>query len=630
MKRFLPVVLFLAAALPFRASAEESLARGIPSDSFFFIHRRAVPDAEPIRQAFAGVARAFRDSGLAGSFLEVLGTAAGEEASEEETARLRRMVEGVEWGKLLEKEFAFSVRFETVLLDARSLESDARVDWTVLFRVDLAERDRFLGGLRKLLLALATIEEPVGIEGVSSRPEVVEGDREGVPTTILASPTGETRLCLSGRGDVIAVSSSSWELRRSLQLLAGEGSGRAIIETDDYTLLLAGLPAPRSGRLILRPSLVFAQLREMAAAVEKAPVESEKAAGAEEAVRVLGGLCDALDLVKGIGVSETVEGRKVVETFQVLLQEDAAKRSFHGALFDRPAIGDIGRLVPATASSFEITSSFDLAKLHDAVIDLVRRVAPEGRLAIDSFREEQETIGIDLKRDVLSLIEGRIVLLTFPPAVAADAKDSGEKTRAGSDDLALFLRLKDPARAEARIAEWLGKAREGLRAAGLETEDVQLPGVDGKFRKVSLPFFPGMGLTFGVSGDELAIGSSGDRLREAILARAGKFDGLDKIAGFTGLGLGSPPPDELSWISYGNARDLLAQVRAALDGVGLLGKLSSEAGGDAGKKFLDLAPRLGKAIDALPFLDRCGGYMIRDGKAYRGKFVLEIRPAKSF
>ncbi len=644
MKKTTPCLrgVLLLLAFPWCAGAAEvSLGRGIPSDSFFYLRRQASPELGFVAPDLDRAAKACREGLLADDSLQLLFDLLGQTVARSEAVQWRKVLEGIEWEKLLGREWAFGARFEISILDNRSLDSTSRLDWIALFRVDPSERDRVLRGLRNLVRHCTTLEEKADTElGGKITFEAVDAERDGVPLTLLTTQQGESRLCVGGQGDVIAAASSAWGMRRSFQLLTGKGSGLGLVESEDCSRLMQGLPASESGELVFRPGLIFEQLRAVARAVGEAPVRSQKASrDVEEVVRVLNGIVDTLDVVRGVAVSETVNGRRLVETLKIELQEDASKRLLYPAFFGRPPLGDLSRMVPRGVSGFAATSGIDLLRLHAGLLEAMKKVLPDGRLLADEYHRLQDRAGLDVEQDILGLLDGRAVLLAFPPAGSSVPKEgtekkdgAGEKRTGGAegagrgDDRVILLTLKEPARTEARLDEWAEKHGDGLKALGMSLSKVEVPGVPGNFRRMELPFPPGLEVTFGVSGDRFCAGTSRERLREALRVSKGEVESILEDPSYRTLELS--PEGDPGLVGFRDLRDLSREVQAGLKMAGAVAAMIPEDPEHSSwRRLLGLAPRLERVVSALGFADLGGGWLSREGKGYRGKFVVTLRPS---
>jgi hypothetical protein len=601
------------------AQAPVSLGQAVPSDFYFYLRSRANPDRKLLAPALAELKRALEEAKMSEYLLNALSeglTPPEQKAFLEEARHWLRVLDGVAWEELFSREYAMGASFGVEPVSLRSLEPTPRMDWIALFRVDPARRDRHLAALREVALSLGTMQVEIDDEtGRTVGLEVTDTSRDGVPTVLLSLPWGETRFCLSGQGDVVAASSASLELRRAFKLLLGQGSGRGVAEEEEFRRLMAGLPPGQDGEVFLRPRLIFDEIRAASKAVEQARLPEELSERGDYLVRALSAYVDTFDLVKSAALSETTAGKRLLGSFRIDLVDDAPKRKLYAALLDRPPVEDFARLVPAGVCGFMVSSGCDLVRLHDALADFVDKVLPEGGRILEDYRRWQDRSGFDVKRDLLGLIEGQLVFLGFPAP-------------AGGGWVSL-LKLREPARAEAKLTEWLGKGLEGLKALGMGPERIEIPDVPGSFRRVALPMPPGMEVTFGISGDLFALGTNRERIREAILVRSGKVENILKNPGWSSLGLKTPAAVQA--VSFRDLGELWGEVQAGVQSLSILAALiPDDAAGKPPlpKRLLLLGPRLAPVVRALGFLDKGGGYLARDGNGFRGEIVLTVNPGE--
>jgi hypothetical protein len=114
------------------------------------------------------------------------------------------------------------------------------------------------------------------------------------------------------------------------------------------------------------------------------------------------------------------------------------------------------RLIPKSARHF-VSFPFDPAVLYDAVMSGIKQAAPpqEFERLEQQLRELAEDIGLDLRKDLLAALGGRVTLVghptdTFPVIGGATA----------------VITLKDPAKAKAAAAKFRDSLKQFLRNEG--------------------------------------------------------------------------------------------------------------------------------------------------------------------
>jgi hypothetical protein len=133
-------------------------------------------------------------------------------------------------------------------------------------------------------------------------------------------------------------------------------------------------------------------------------------------------------------------------------------------------------------------------------------------------------------------------------------------------------------------------------------------------------------VTFGVSGDQFVLGTSRERIRDALQVRSGKVGNILSSPGWNGLGLA--PPGSVQAVAYRDLGELRGEAQRGLQALSLVSALVPDgaAGPSLSKRLLLLLPRLAPVAGALGFLDQGGFYLSREGSGFRGEIILTVRP----
>ncbi len=636
-----------AAAPAAPASDPGSLLRAVPEDYFLYWRHRVRPGWGTLRERIERAAGAVYGLDLARGLIDGAAARLPEgqrDAFRAEANQWRVVLGGIDWPSLLSRECVVGVRFGLLWEDPAVLNASVDLDWVVVFRVDRADRDAHLASVRKLLVALAAQapsrppeeapgQPPRAARAPRASPEMEDAERDGVPMTFLKDANGEPRLCLGGLDDAVVLASSAIQMRRVFQLLAGEGRLRGYREGDDAARIAEGLPAGGDWELHVRPAAVLDSLREMGKEIRAARVRSELNEVKEELLGSLDSLVDSLDVVQGIGIAGVVEDGRLAAHCRVILKGDAALRPLGKALLGRPTQdgspqdgqGGAARMVPRDATGLATATGLDLPALHDAVLDFVKGVVPGGEDLLKRHRERSERSGFDLKKDLLSFLQGRMAFMGFPPPAPGPEAAAASPS---SGDWVGMVSLNEPARFDEKLTGWVAKGESTLLVLGMDPAGFEIAGAPGKFRRVLLPFPPGMELIFGVSGAEFVAGTSRERIRQAVEAREGKVPSLVESDGFKALDLQAPA--EAQALAFHDGAELRRVIAAQLRALPLAAVLF---GGRAGTGFdlpsllFEAAPKLAPVLDAMLPIERMGGYMERTQEGFRGKAVITLRPA---
>jgi len=157
-----------------------------------------------------------------------------------------------------------------------------------------------------------------------------------------------------------------------------------------------------------------------AAAVAKASAKAAELGGGEgggSEVQIAKSLVDrGLGLLGMIDYSIDVrytDGHATFAESRTFLSPDADKNPFYNVFAKRPPQTDFDRYLPAEATSFAVTSGIDLTALYDYAEETARSVGPEGAGLLAEWEQMQQTMGFNLRKDLLSWIHGDSVSVTL-------------------------------------------------------------------------------------------------------------------------------------------------------------------------------------------------------------------------
>ena len=612
------------------ANAQESLAGAIPDDHFFVFHREAGSGGAAGSfgsEYFSRVRAAVSESGLGDELVRLVAQLyekpTDQAAAREELAHVGKLLRAIDWDRLLGGEFAFGLEFRIEGDPRGVLAAEPHIEWLLLARVSPEARQGLLDSLRQLLVAVSAIAAgDLDAEGGRGA-EVITGERAGAPATVVVDTTsGRSLVCLGAQGGVIGLSSSARELRRAFLLLEGRGGGVGVEGDAAHTAALSlngGVPA---GRVIFRPGKVLGVIESTAKAIESA--RGNDLAEVEEVSKSLRGLADVLDVLQ-LGVAAGAwdsQGWRADYTAQLTAGERG--KTLRAALFDRKPLADVDRIVPARADAYWISSGPSPSGLGDVMTEFFWKVIPEGSLLLDEFHKWQERSGFDVKRDLLSLIDGQFAFVSLP---ARPAEEGVKDSRALPGDRVLLLRLADRQRFTAQLEQWVKNA-SGATPATFTFRPVAIPGVRGEFLVLASSKEGNPLVIFGVTEDTLVAGGTPDGIRETVLARAGK--GPTRAVSKDVSRLGCPEGSELHVVAFVDIAKIAAWTTATLSFAGLFGGiLPPVQGGEAvDRELLRIAPKLLPVFRAVvgPFRD-AAAVSWRENGAPRGRLRIQLKDA---
>ena len=553
------------------------LGRGVPSTAFLYA-RWQLQEGGWLAKRLRGVADAASESGFVGEVCSRwLSASAGplqgrgpEGAKDDETrvleARLalgRRILGAIDLWALLGQEVVLA-----------GVAEEGLPEILLGFRVPGRERERIVARLEKILFGLSSLDPRMELTLSSSESEHVD---------VLYDLDRPWELCLAASGDAILVSTSSQLLRRSLRLLAGEGSELGYPYAAERKEALESISfSPRSLRgecfeLHVRPARL----------VPERPIllglESIVAAG-----KVVGGSL-TFGYQARFGPPGTVGA-------------DLLRRVF----LERPSVRPWLSSLPEGLGSFEVSSGWSPDGLGEALDALVGEFIPWGRQPLKDLWARGMAAFFPRWRDLVGCLTGRRMLLSSP------------------EGFALLLELKDPPEGRRQLRQICDQLADDCpffrpeeTPAGDLGSVLEVPGLDAHLRWFSLPFLEGRRLLLGAAGD-FAVLASAPAPVQLYFSPPSRSPA------------GSGPADEVLKPLYLAGGEILRVVRmepplaavawplALSAASGLPGVLGDARLGDASKALLESLPRLARAAKELSFL--WGGTVcsIRSGDRLRG------------
>lgn len=152
----------------------------------------------------------------------------------------------------------------------------------------------------------------------------------------------------------------------------------------------------------------------LALAREKAAQFGSQKAASEAAVvhHLVTRLMDAV-ILDYIAASESTDGYSTrIESLAVLVP-DAKSRPIYPVFAGRPPLTQFDRYLPQETLSFSVSNGLDFGALYDFLEETVQQAGPKGEELLAMWAGVQASIGLDVKKDVLSWIEGGLITVTL-------------------------------------------------------------------------------------------------------------------------------------------------------------------------------------------------------------------------
>jgi hypothetical protein len=483
------------------ARAEETftLGRYVPADSVVYVHSAHNPKSEFINKHWAGV---FQAVGAAGIDQEIKNLALAHIEDQQQKASFSQAWDGVarqlgqvRWSELGGRECAFYVRLKPAF------------ELGCLFRPTPESVEPNVQALTSLLKTVVALPpEPL---------QVIEADLNGVKTW--SAGVDGAALAVLHKGEIIGIVAGRMGAQPCAQMLAGSGEASSMAASSRLKQALEPLPRPEDALAFIDFGATLGTLRNFLTGMMPPQTEQQP-----QEMKMTLSLLEQFDVIDYLAAVERTEGLASLTHQRVQLLEGAAGKPLIRAFTANKPIEDYARFVPATATGFTATSGCDTGILYQAALDFVRDKVPGGPEHLKSWEDTQADIGFNVRQDLISWMDGRVLSVTMPPAV---------QTGMSGNDFVLMLKARDAKMAISKINGWLDQLNAALSdskspSGGIgaliitPASDVKAEG----FKSVTHPMVAMMmvSLTYGIHEDWLVLGSSSSAINKCLETARGQ------------------------------------------------------------------------------------------------------------
>ncbi|MEM7232040.1 MAG: hypothetical protein AAF517_07700 [Planctomycetota bacterium] len=550
------------------SAAPKRLLEVIPSDTLAFFHWGSSEENGFFDSRLAAVRDSLRDSGFVDEFTRLLAQERkkGKERDSfvSESKYWTKILDDVPWWDLLRSEGAATLRVGLA----------GNLEFAFLFDVGDAN-------FKKTLLSLRTVLR--SLSGALGDYEMIEADRNSVPTTVVIGTATAEEICLGGGDGVVVLATSSALLRQTLELISGTGSSRPVVRNENYQKSQIELDArgakasaDATGRfeLYYRPGEAFRRI---------------------EVLNVLSGFhwrahttATSADWSSKLALSKTKPNR-LASSFET--QKDAASLMPH---------------VPPGSTAFHMKSGADAERFYEYSLDLLA-IVTGGPFLGDLIQSSLSNSGFDLREEFLAFLTGRRGSLRFGDARAwVFETESNDAARNG-------------------IKRGLGRLRGIFSKLGAKSSGADIGPIDAgdEVFQINFQALFGWTLAIGVTGGKLVITTSVDALKRALKWSDDEKPSaaVSSVAPLLKLNEG----EVLDAIAAGPLRNDIVDFTDSMRVIGALALLiPSESEGGFFKPFLASLPRLVPAVEKLSFLGDCRSSSVRVRGDYFGSVEIEL------
>ncbi len=572
------------------------LTKAIPADAFVAVASRANPDRQFLDDHWAGVTKAFMDSGILQDIWDMVIDHLNDEQVEQIEVvqeQFSKLCAQVEWSKLFEKEFLHIGRFVMPMGPTGPYEG------VMLGRLDAKGAAENYQALKAILEQIVKFADAHGANGALRLVETKTEDGLTVAGLVPPGLPGPV-LAVGYSKDIIAVTFGGHTLLgECMEQLSGKASKPGLTSTERFKNAFAKLPAAKDEVVFFDPSRIFGMasgmvkmFAGMAAQPAAAPQTDDDEANGEpktapdsdanEIARAMGGITKLLDDMSIIDCMAAVvwtDGYSVFSESVTSLKPDAKKSPLYGVLTSGGEAAQFDRFVPKEATSFSCGSGISLKKLYHYIREFVTKTVPGGDQHLAMFdRMQREKWELDIEKDILDLFEGPMISIEM------------------NTDWVFLLKVTSEKAAEARIQDLIARINAAMgKDGGLMITPAEVAeGVS--FTQVTHPMMMLMGglqPVIGAAEGHLLLGSNVKAVRRCLETAQGKHANITKNKRWSREGLKPTKGQKVDSISYTDESRTAEEWQAAIG-------MMSMVMGFATMGMQDAPPQAQAMVQALP------------------------------
>jgi tetratricopeptide (TPR) repeat protein len=218
---------------------------------------------------------------------------------------------------------------------------------------------------------------------------------------------------------------------------------------------------------------------------------------------------------------ESTDGHSVWQESITMLVPDAPDRPIYRVFSQRQPLTDFARYLPQETMAFSISGGVHVAELYGFVEETLRGGGPLGEEMLATWEDIQQRIGLDVKQDVIGLIDGDSISVTLEGGASVwMTKVTDEQKVYEMVDQALTELPKLITTAVAKQPALGGLAALAFRCSPLAHEEL-----DG-FQGIHIAMSPKPIGVWGVVDDYLVFGSSADAVALCLATSQGEHPNI--------------------------------------------------------------------------------------------------------
>ncbi len=603
----------LAALLPVsRVTAEGvadfGLSKLIPADACMVVHARSHDGQKFLDEQYARVWSVVEKQNFGTDIKRLLEQSIGTQMAEGEFdthwQKMMDLCSGVEWSSLGKRESAFAMKIGW-----------PTTEMVFLFRPPADQIEKDIEGLSRILKSMAEM---------APQDLTVATDGDGAQVVHRLSVSNAPvpmSLTLAREKDTLIIGFGTAFVEQCLTL-ARSGEGSTLGSTPRFQEAVKAIAAPQDELTFLDVDKLMGQIRSVISSAlgmagEFAGDDPEAKAEIDRVRSITSKMIDAVDMFEYMVASKATDGMRTTVDQVTVLRSDAASRLLYKPFFGTGTVDNPLKYVPKEAGGVTVSSGVDLASLYTAVLDFVKAEVPEAAEGLATWDAMQQEMSLNVQQDVLSWIQGNMVMFTIPGPTAYSAPES-----------AVFVRVHDESKARAMMDRLTDTIEPMLTQNNGMIKDAEIEEAEG-FRSVVHPMLAMLKVkapTYGVKDGWLCIGSSPEVLAKSFDVASGKAENFGANERFRKEGIA--PGSNLVALSFTDqtkfGEELGTMIQSMTGMLGMFGPPELRTN-PAAQTALRMATKLGAVVKAINFLQSSAAVSTFDGKQLRTKMVANYR-----
>ena len=454
-------------------------------------------------------------------------------------------------------------------------------------------------------------------------------------------------------GDVLGVVFGTDVRDGVIDLMVGAEGATAISSRPGFREAFAGLPDPEDGLdyvdiVALRGQVdqMVGVLREVMAAEMRVPPYGE---GDGRGTRGDGGggvmvsreslVLNMINQVFDMGLEALAmfdytasvrhtDGLATYTTSVTVLARDVEDNRFFPLLATGRPVEDFVAHLPATTTGYSVSGGTDTEGLYDFVLGLVGDFGPMGQLALGYWEAMQEQVGFDLRRDVLSWIDGEQISVDFQ----LDGKAHWLSRMKVTDEAMAAEKLDMVLGMVPDLMDMAAEANPMVMMLGVTVTPTRDPRFEG-FHEVGMAM-AGESMLVGVRDGAVIFASAGDAIEHCMAVASGTAEGIATNERMMALAmLPAQRGAGVNAASFSDHSGTAAAFAEALAGVSMMGGMVTmgieepevrEVVGEV----IQILGKLGPVVQALDFYRASSSVATFDGRAWHTRTVTHYAPAR--